>query len=296
MSNTTNPESWAALERLRFVERSLWWRGQVKRKDLGEGFGISLAQASSDLQRYLEMNPLAARYDLKAKTYWGEPHMECLLHAPRLEEGLGLYLGGAGAGGLALGALTAPGLGSMPGNGAGADRGGTAPDRVARVTLPLREAGPAVQRAAFFAVYQGLRFRVAYGSLTGRRSLGWRWLVPHAFAHDGYRWHLRAWCEENGEHRDFVLSRIRQAEWPVAGTGAAIPADVDWESWEELTLVANPELPEDLRKAVESDFGMRAGRLRLPVRRAMKAYTLDHLRLRTRGGKGPPQWLCLEEG
>jgi hypothetical protein len=273
MSNTTNPESWAAQERLRFIERSLWWRGQVKRRDLGETFGISLAQASSDLQRYLEMNPLAARYDLKAKTYRGEPHMECRLHTPKLEEALALYLGRAGL------------------HGVGVDAGS---DKVALIFLPMRESTPAVQRAAFYAVIEGLRLRIDYGSLTGRRAAGWRWIVPRAFAHDAYRWHLRAWCEENQGYRDFVLSRIRQVEWPLESPDSSLPQDTDWETWEELTLIPNPQLSEDQRKAIEADYGMKAGKLRLPVRRAMRAYTLDHLRIASSHGKKLAQRLVLE--
>ncbi len=283
MSNTTNPETWAALERLRSIERSLWWRGQVKRRDLREAFGISLAQASSDVQRYLELNPVAARYDLKAKTYWGEPHMECRLHAPRLEEALALYLGGSGGLAASTMALASP---SLPTPVAA---------RVAFVALPAREAVLAVQRASFFAVYQELRLRIDYGSLSGRREVGWRWIVPRAFGHNGYRWHLRAWCEENRDYRDFVLSRIRQTEWPKDAAGIELPKDEDWDTWEELTLVANPALPEDQRNSIEADFGILAGKLRLPVRRAMLDYTLDHLRLRSRGGKQLPQMLKLDD-
>ncbi|MCB1077799.1 MAG: WYL domain-containing protein [Verrucomicrobiae bacterium] len=278
MANTTNPESWAAQERLRFVERSLWWRGQVQRRDLGETFGISLAQASSDLQRYLEINPLAARYDLKAKTYWGEPHMECRFHSPRLEEALALFLGGAG------------GTGLLPLPLAHSDSARLGPDRIAIVELPMRIAPPQVQRAAFLATLRGLRLRIDYGSLTGRKAPGWRWIAPHAFAHDGYRWHLRAWCEENEGYRDFVLSRIRETEWPSARPVDDLPRDEDWETYEELTLVANPESPEDQRKAVESDYGMKAGKLRITVRRAMRDYTLNHLHLSNRKGKKAP-WL-----
>lgn len=283
MSNTTNPETWAAQERLRSIERSLWWRGQVKRRDMREAFGISLAQVSSDVQRYLELNPMAARYDLKAKTYWGEPHMECKLHLPRLEEALAMYLGGSG--GLAASTMSFSSPSVPPSMSA----------RVAFVALPAREAGLGVQRASFFAVYQELRLRIDYASLSGRRESGWRWIVPRAFGHNGYRWHLRAWCEENEDYRDFVLSRIRQTEWPKAAAGVELPKDEEWDTWEELTLVANPSLPEDQRNSIAADFGMLSGKLRLPVRRAMLDYTLDHLRLRSRGGKQLPQMLKLDD-
>ncbi|MCB1097443.1 MAG: WYL domain-containing protein [Verrucomicrobiae bacterium] len=271
-----SPEAWAAQERLRFIERALFWRGQLKRKDVREGFGISLAHASGDFQRYFEMNPSAARYDLSAKCYKGLPEMECVLHVPRLEEALALYMGG----GSDLAMVPRPADG----------------DRVTRVALPVREASMPVQRAVFQATLYGMQLRVEYGSMTGRRETGDRWIRPQAFAHDGYRWHVRAWCEENHGYRDFVLSRIRNctiSDSPATAT-AALPTDEDWETWETLTLIANPELPADQRETVEADFGMVAGKLEVRVRRAMRDYTLAHLRLPAWGEKAAPAFLHLE--
>ena len=270
MSNSNNPEAWAAQERLRFIERSLWWRGAVKRRDLGGVFGISLAQASADLQRYFEINPLAARYDLKAKCYRGEPHMSCVLQSPRLEDALSLYLNGPDTGHMAARFLN--------------DNTSTA---VSRVTLPVREAVPKVQRAVFFAVLHGKRLHVRYGSMTGKRESGWRWIAPHAFGHDGYRWHTRAGCEENGDYRDFVLSRIDDCDWPTEQTAPA-GADLDWETWETLVLIPHPDLDENRRHTIANDFQMTEGRLELRTRRAMRDYLLAHLRL--------PAWDGVDRG
>lgn len=271
MANTTNPEAWAAQERLRFIERSLWWRGQVKRKDLREIFGISLAQASSDLQRYLEINPTAARYDLKAKCYRGEPGMACVYCTPHLEDALSLFLPDHGDG--------------LVGRPVVMNTVGNRPEtRVTGVSLPIRRATPPVERAAFYAAWSKLRLCIDYGSLSVRREtdsrpVRVRRIVPHAFAHDGYRWHIRAWCEENLDFRDFVLSRIRKVEWPLEGAPADLPTDHEWETFEELILAPNPELAEKQRESIAWDFGMTDGHLRLKVRRAMKNYTLIHLRM-----------------
>ncbi len=293
MSNTTNPEAWAAQERLRFVERSLWWRGQVKRKDLRELFGISLAQASSDLQRYLEINPTAARYDLKGKTYRGEPGMTCVYHVPQLEDALSLFLPDSSSGMAGRQMMTNP--------------GGLEPSaRITGVALPIRKATPSVERAAFFAVWAKMRLCIDYASLSGRRGSaseksgsresGTRWIIPHAFAHNGYRWHVRAWCEENRDYRDFVLSRVRKAEWPVENAPADLPPDVDWETFDELLLSPNPELPAYLQDSVAWDFGISDGLLRLKVRRAMRNYTLMHLNLPTEGmNQLPPLLVSIPE-
>jgi len=69
MGNKTNDQNWAATERLRFIEVCAWWKGIVNRNDLVGLFGISMAQASLDLHRYLEMNPDAFVYNLRQKRY-----------------------------------------------------------------------------------------------------------------------------------------------------------------------------------------------------------------------------------
>lgn len=258
-SSDNSPESWAAQERLRFVERSLFWRGRLKRRDLQAGFGISLAQASGDLQRYFELNPVAARYDMSAKCYRGEAMMNCVLHVPRIEEAMAVYLGEGG------------GLPFAPAQSESA--------QIARVSLPVREAALATQRAVFLAVIDGLRLRINYGSLTERSEARWRWICPHAFGHDGYRWHVRAWCEENEDFRDFVISRIRDCDWPTEQAPEGLPADEDWETWETLRFTPESELDTGQQVTIAFDFGLESGELKLKVRRAMKGYLLEHLRL-----------------
>ena len=91
MGNRTNVESWAGRERMCFIERAAWWEGEVNRSDLAGVFGISAAQASSDLQAYQELNPGALAYNMSRKCYEGQEEMGCVLHEPRLEEAVGIF-------------------------------------------------------------------------------------------------------------------------------------------------------------------------------------------------------------
>ena len=283
MGNFTNPAQWAAQERLRFIERSAWWRGVVNRQDLQTVYGVSQAQASSDLQKYLELNPSSLSYSLKRKRYEGTAQMQCHLHEPRLEEAMALFLE-AGTGVSSTGPKNFfPAAEGKPGAGAH--------DHVAGVHLPQRQAGPAVQRAVFLAVLHQLRLRIHYLSLTGKRP-GWRWITPHAFAHDGYRWHVRAWCEENKAYRDFVLSRIKETEWPTLPAGRLEP-DLEWQTWVSLELHSNPALTPEQQEAVKADYDLKAGRLVLQVRQAMLNYTLAHLRLPALNGKSSQPFLVV---
>ena len=53
-----------------------------------------MAQASSDLQRYLEMNPGALVYNLRQKRYEPVAEMKCVMIKSRLNEAVTRFLGG----------------------------------------------------------------------------------------------------------------------------------------------------------------------------------------------------------
>ncbi|MCP5536320.1 MAG: WYL domain-containing protein [Akkermansiaceae bacterium] len=275
MTNRTNEENWAAQERLRAIERAVWWRGSIRRGDLVKIFGISQAQASSDLQKYQMLNPGALVYQMSRKRYEGTMEMNCVLHEPRLEEGIAAFLGGE--------MCSRVGQGSVS-------------NTVARVDLPSRVGTAVVERLVLMAVATGMKIRVRYWSVNSGKAT-WRWLRPHAFGHDGYRWHVRAWCGEREDYRDFVLSRIEKADWPeIPGEeDADIPPDKDWREIAVITLQANRSLDDTAQRAIEMDYGMRkGGKLKIKVREAMRGYLLDHLRIGREGGDLPRHFESVE--
>jgi hypothetical protein len=275
MGNKTNDRNWAAMERLRFIEACAWWKGIVNRQDLGGLFGVSMAQASSDLQRYLEMNPAAFVYNLRQKRYEATAEMKCVMTVPRLDEAVARFLGSE-LEGIWLGCPDA-------GEGAG-------DDRVAVLRMPMREAGMAVERRMFLAMFNGLRVRVRYASVNSGKE-EWRWLRPHALGHNGARWHARAWCEKTGEFRDFTLSRIAEVEW---SREHAVPPVVDqaWQEWVTLRLRPHQDLSDEQRKTVERDYAMRNGVLKLKVRKAMAGYLRGRLGLAMADGSQPLRLLA----
>ena len=238
-------------------------------------FGISMAQASADFQKYQELNPGALHYNLNAKRYEGAGEMRCVRHEPSLVEAIGSYLDGGGG----IGAVC-PGLNSSGGSVRQAQHLGF-------VVLPVREAGPDISRWVFQAVLDGRRLRIRYWSVRSGRA-SWRWIAPHAFAYDGYRWHVRAWCFENEAHRDFVLSRCEKSE-PPARLEGPLPADEDWEKIVTLKLSPSRALSPEQRAAIQRDYGMgKKGTMTIEVRQAMKPYLLSHLFLSGDKGGGEP--------
>jgi hypothetical protein len=257
MGNTSNKDQWAARERMLFIERLAWWKGVVNRGDVRAVFGISAAQASADLQGYQEMNPMALTYNVRAKRYEAHERMRCVMHEPRLEEAVRLFLG-----------VDNPLMGM-----AGRIQSAATIDFI----RPLaREASRPVQRKVFLALEQRRRLRVKYGSVRSSKA-SFREIAPHALAHDGQRWHARAWCFENERFQDFVLSRIAIADWP--GDFFNVPVDEEWEKTEVIELVPNSQLSEEQRGTIMLDYGMQQGKLRVEVRFAMKEYYLAHWRV-----------------
>lgn len=244
MGNRTQVSFFKTKERLRFIEQTAFWRGTVNRQDIAGEFGLSMAQASADLQAYQAANPGALVYDLSAKCYtWGSKAKPAL-HRPDFAEAVALF----GDGETAASAL-------VP---------------VARFMLPARTASLAVQQAIFQAVLAGEGVRVVYYSIDSGAAQERR-IAPRAFGFDGFRWHVRAWCFEHDEYRDFVLGRIEK----VAGAevlSEAPPPDEAWEREVTLVIQPNPKLKATMRRSLEMDFGMTDGVLQVTVREALAFY------------------------
>lgn len=271
MGNETNLENWAARERLRWVEVMLWWQGWVGRAALREVFGISAAQASSDLQKYAELNAGAMAYHTSRKRYESGARMKCVLHEPALEEGL---------------ALLDEGMSRLPR--VGVEEGAL----VGLVSLPKRGAKRTVARRIVLAALTGQQVRVRYHSVASGTARE-RVLVPRAFGWDGHRWHARAWDGESGEWRDFVLGRMEKVAWPEEWAGK-LPKDADWEKWVKVRLKVNPKLKKEAREALRMDYGLAGDVLELRVRKAMEAYLLAGLFLEEETGRDLPRHFVLD--
>lgn len=69
MSNDKSELRWGVEQRLEFIEFRLFWEGHVNRIDLMDQFGVSVNQASMDLNRYIGFAPDNMVYDKSARTY-----------------------------------------------------------------------------------------------------------------------------------------------------------------------------------------------------------------------------------
>lgn len=272
-------ESWAATERLRFLEKLAWWRGVVNRKDLRQAFGISQPQATIDLQRFQQLNPTAVRYDLRRKHYESTLEMKCALHRPVLEEGLMLFLGD-------------PGCGVFPWCLASriADMTDDAMlDRIDGVWVAGRSADPIVERMLFLAVVRRSSIRVSLKSASNRVPVEID-IAPKAFVFDGGGWLARSWDLSNHCYFDLPLSEVAAAGWPDDPFEPEVP-DHTWDREETLNLVLHPSLRSEERDALVRRYGLKDGVLSLRVREAMRGRILEYLRVDTGSGVKSPCFL-----
>jgi len=105
-----------------------------------------------------------------------------------------------------------------------------------------------------------------------------RTISPHAIAFDGSRWHIRAYCHQREDYRDFVFARILEI---TLGESSPIDPATDsvWQREIEAVIEPHPALLPAHRRAVELDYGMTNGRLVLKTREALLLYVLRHLAL-----------------
>jgi len=241
-------------QRLEFIEFRLYWEGRINRQDLAGSFGISIPQASLDLKRYQELAPANMTYDLSRKAYVASKRFR-----PRLTEpDANTYLS----------QLRLLGLGALPEH-------GRFFGRVPTFEL-LPELGRPVDRDILRRVVRtilaGRKLRIRYQAMTNPDPTD-RWVHPCALAHDGFRWHLRAYCHLREAYRDFILGKI------IAVTAEAdeerdIPADANWEEFVPVQVCARQDPEENRKLAVERDYGMTHGRCEVKVRRSLLPYFL----------------------
>lgn len=260
---------WSIEQRLAFIEERLFWLGEVNRTDLVRRFGVSMGQASVDIARYLAHQPQGVHYDKRAKRYVADPSFRPVLAPPDTSRFLGeLRLVDAG--------LLAPEDTLV----------GTVPPFDA-TPVPERRIDAFVLRAVLTAIRKRLALSITYQSMSRPEPLQRR-IEPHALAHDGFRWHARAFDVETEDFRDFVLGRIRRPRF--SGPAQSRPeCDCDWQDFIEVEIAPHPELTEAQAKAIALDYGITKGTAKLRVRRALLFYALRRLGLDLRPGTRPPQ-------
>lgn len=252
---------WGVAQRLEFIEFRLFWEGHVNRSDLMEQFGLSVNQASADLNRYIGLAPDNMVYDKSARTYVRGPEYAAHFLKPDANR----YLT----------QLRSLADGNMDGD----DTWIAELPSYDAAPTPVRGINPVILRSVIGAIRRSEAIEVKYQSLS-RPEPSWRWIAPHAIGFDGFRWHTRAFCQADAVFKDFLLSRILDTRG-VETSVVTDAADADWQEDVTLEIGPHPELSESQKSVIALDYGMRGGKARIKVRRALLYYALKRLGLDT---------------
>lgn len=198
-----------------------------------EQFGLSVTQASADLNRYIDLATDNMVYDKSARTYVRGSDYAAQLLKPDASR----YL--AQLRSLADGLMDSydAWISELPAYDA--------------APTPARVVNPVTLRSVVGAIRRSEAIEVKYQSLS-RPEPTWRWIAPHAIGFDGFRWHTRAFCKTDEAFKDFLLSRILQTRG-VEASDAADTADTDWQEHVTLEIAPHPEPSKNQKKVIELD-------------------------------------------
>ncbi len=254
---------WGQERRLAFIDFRLQFEGKLNRADLSQFFGISIPQASQDLARYAAMAPDNLRYDGSAKVFVrGENFV------PRYgNEEAGPYLKDILA--LATGTIRhdTSFIGQIPPYGI--------------VPTLKRPMAATLLATVLAAIRERHSLEIFYQSMSSEHPTS-RFISPHALGHDGFRWHIRAFCHRREAFTDFVFGRISGTS-PSDTQWMDSQNDVSWHNHVTLELAPNRSLSLAQQAAIALDYGMVDGHVRIETRQALLFYTLRRLGLNRHG-------------
>ncbi|WP_304526522.1 WYL domain-containing protein [Halomonas sp. I5-271120] len=237
-------------ERLAHIDFTLMFKGEAGRGDLIDRFAIAPTQATKDFALYHEFAPANVVYDKSRRL-----HVRARSFVPLFDydtaRTLSTLCQGHGDGFL-----------------------GTLPTSV-RCEMPhqLNHPDLAIVAAVSEAMYKGCALAIRYVSLSSGETE--REIVPHTLIDNGLRWHVRAFDRHSGEFRDFVLTRLLTAtvlEQSLAQEYEGLLNDRQWNRFVELELIPHPDIGQP--EAIERDYAMSEGCLRLELRAALAGYLL----------------------
>jgi hypothetical protein len=246
---------WSIRQRYEFIEFRLLWEGRVNRRDLVERFGLSAQQSSADIAAYDKFSPGNLAYDSTLRSYVRGKDFHPALVSPQSDRHLRQLV--AIKNGWIRREETW--FEALP------------PAEV--VSIPRKSMEPRHLQFVLDAIRQKLEMKVDYRSVRPELTGQTRHIVPHALGFGSNRWHVRAWCREHNQFRDFNLNRIQLMQEPQpAPAHLDATHDLEWSYVGNAVVAPNPELSEETKASLEFEYGMTNGELAVPVRLALLFY------------------------
>lgn len=246
---------WNVKKRLEFIEFRLFWTARLNRKDLIETFGISAQQASADISTYEELAPENLSYDSGQKSYFRTTEFSPVLIGTWTHR----YL-------LQLVAIES---GWMDQD----DTWFEGEQSIEITTLTKKRVDTNVLMSILDGIRDVQQIEMDYRSMTGS-TVRDRLIEPHALSFNSGRWYVRAWSSEHNDFRDYNLNRIQAAR--VGGPAKVDRSlDFEWHHTIDLVIIPNPKLSEERQAAVEYEYEMFEGCVRVNCRLSVSFYLMS---------------------
>ena len=240
----------ATRDRIAHIDFTLLFKGEAVRADLVDRFSIAAAQATKDFTMYRELAPSNIEYDQKLKLHKRGEAFESLFDYDVVRT-LATISQGYGDG----------------------FTGKVKPPLACEAPYHLNKPSLSIVAKVSEAIHKGKALRITYVSLSSGETT--REIVPHTLVDNGLRWHVRGFDRKHGEFRDFVLTRIKAAvvlEDSTLSEAELETQDRQWNRFVELELVPHPRIEHS--EAIELDYGMAGGVLKVEIRAAIAGYLL----------------------
>lgn len=240
----------ATRDRIAHIDFTLLFKGEAVRADLVDRFSIAAAQATKDFTMYRELAPGNIEYDQKLKLHKRGEAFEPLFDYDVVRT-LATISQGYGDG----------------------FTGKVKPPLACEAPYHLNKPSLSIVAKVTEAIHKGKVLRITYVSLSSGETT--REIVPHTLVDNGLRWHVRGFDRKHGEFRDFVLTRIKAAavlEDSTLSETELESQDRQWNRFVELELVPHPRIEHS--EAIELDYGMTGGVMKVEIRAATAGYLL----------------------
>jgi hypothetical protein len=240
----------ATRDRIAHIDFTLLFKGEAVRADLVDRFSIAAAQATKDFTLYRELAPGNIEYDQKLKLHKRGEAFEPLFDYDVVRT-LATISQGYGDG----------------------FTGKVKPPLACEAPYHLNKPSLSIVAKVTEAIHKGKALSITYVSLSSGETT--REIVPHTLVDNGLRWHVRGFDRKHGEFRDFVLTRIKAAvvlEDSRLSEAELETQDRQWNRFVELELVPHPRIEHS--EAIELDYGMTDGVMKVEIRAATAGYLL----------------------
>lgn len=244
MANTGNTRE----ARFAVIETLLLWEGQVDNQRLRSLLGIQNVQASRALAEYAAANSGVVTRKSPRSPYVASALLKPTNSSGTIEEYLALI-------------RETDNLGEL----------------VEDARVDLTAPAPRIFSTVLQACRTNVGLTIDYRSMTTPTGSA-RLIYPHVIVRAGRRWHIRAWCAERKDYRDFVIGRVRSAVLTTDPKTDVKENDALWNKKVALVLGAHPALNAEQGRIIRDEYFAGAVSRRLTVRSCLLSYVIQDIR------------------